>query len=73
MSRPRVVGIGELLWDLLPDGKALGGAPANFVYVSHVLGADTRVVTCVGRDADGDEAFAASPAGGTVDRILPAQ
>jgi fructokinase len=52
-----VVGIGELLWDLLPDGKALGGAPANFVYVSHVLGADTRVVTCVGRDADGDEAL----------------
>lgn len=57
MSRPIVVGIGELLWDLLPDGKVLGGAPANFAYVSHVLGADARVVTCAGRDEDGDEAL----------------
>jgi fructokinase len=57
MKRPVVVGIGELLWDVLPDGKTLGGAPANFAYVSHVLGADARVVTCVGRDKDGDEAL----------------
>ena len=57
MSRPTVVGIGELLWDLLPDGKLLGGAPANFAYISHLLAADVRVVTSVGRDADGDEAL----------------
>ena len=55
MSRPIVVGIGELLWDLLPDGKVLGGAPANFAYISHVLGADARLVTSVGRDAAGGE------------------
>ena len=57
MSRSLVVGIGELLWDLLPDGKVLGGAPANFAYISHVLGADTRLVTSVGRDGDGGEAL----------------
>lgn len=57
MKRPIVVGIGELLWDLLPDGRVLGGAPANFVYISHLLGADAHVVTCVGRDAEGDEAL----------------
>lgn len=57
MSRPIVVGIGELLWDLLPDGKVLGGAPANFAYISHLLGGDARVVTSVGRDADGDDAL----------------
>jgi fructokinase len=57
MQRPIVVGIGELLWDLLPDGKVLGGAPANFAYISHVLRADARLVTGVGRDANGDEAL----------------
>jgi len=31
-SVPIVVGLGEVLWDLLPDGKKLGGAPANFAY-----------------------------------------
>ena len=30
MSKKVIVGIGEILWDLLPGGKALGGAPANF-------------------------------------------
>jgi len=32
VSQPLVVGIGEILWDLLPDGKQMGGAPANFAY-----------------------------------------
>lgn len=57
MQRPIVVGIGELLWDLLPDGKVLGGAPANFSFICHVLGAESRLVTCVGQDADGEEAL----------------
>lgn len=52
--RPRVVGIGELLWDLLPGGRQLGGAPANFACHAHALGADAGVVSRVGRDADGD-------------------
>ena len=34
----RIVGLGELLWDLLPAGKQLGGAPANFAYITTLLG-----------------------------------
>ena len=33
-----VVGLGEVLWDMLPDGKQLGGAPANFAYMTSLLG-----------------------------------
>lgn len=51
----KVVGIGEVLWDLLPSGAQLGGAPANFVYHAHTLGADASVVTRVGNDQYGDE------------------
>jgi fructokinase len=54
----RVVGIGELLWDLLPTGRKLGGAPANFTYHAHVLGADACLISRVGNDSDGDGALA---------------
>ncbi|MGH7975458.1 MAG: carbohydrate kinase family protein [Limisphaerales bacterium] len=46
----KVIGIGEVLWDLLPSGPQLGGAPANFAYHAHALGAQSRVVTRVGHD-----------------------
>lgn len=45
-----VVGIGEVLWDLLPGGPQLGGAPANFACHAHALGASASVVTRVGDD-----------------------
>jgi fructokinase len=51
-----IVGIGELLWDLLPSGPRLGGAPANFAYIASVLGASSAVVSCVGNDDLGREA-----------------
>lgn len=51
----RVVGIGEALWDLLPDGAKLGGAPANFAYHAGALGAESRTVSRVGNDALGRE------------------
>jgi fructokinase len=55
-NRPLVfVGIGEVLWDLLPGGRQFGGAPANFAYHAKALGADAQVVSCVGRDDLGDE------------------
>ncbi len=54
---PLVVGLGELIWDLLPAGKRLGGAPSNFAYVSRLLGAEAAVATRVGRDALGREAL----------------
>ena len=39
-SKPVVVGIGELLWDVFPDVKKAGGAPINFVYHATQLGAE---------------------------------
>lgn len=55
IRRHTVVGIGEILWDCLPGGKQLGGAPANFVYHAAALGAAGGVVSCVGNDALGRE------------------
>src|SRR3954470_14735499 len=51
----RIVGIGEVLWDLLPAGKQLGGAPANFVCHAHALGANARLISRVGDDSAGRE------------------
>ena len=50
-----IVGIGEILWDMLPSGKALGGAPANFAYHAGRLGAEGWAVSAVGDDALGHE------------------
>jgi len=51
----KVVGMGEILWDLLPGGKQLGGAPANFAYHARLLGANGYVVSAVGNDPLGNE------------------
>lgn len=50
-----VVGIGEALWDVLPEGKKLGGAPANFAYNVSQFGLESRVVSAVGDDKLGNE------------------
>jgi fructokinase len=52
-----VVGIGELLWDLLPSGKQLGGAPANFAYITNLLGDNAIPASRIGRGPLGDEAL----------------
>jgi fructokinase len=52
-----IVGVGELLWDLLPSGKQLGGAPANFAYITKLLGDTGIPASRVGRDSLGDEAL----------------
>ncbi len=54
MGHP-ILAVGEVLWDLLPSGKQLGGAPANFTYHCGSLGADARLVTRVGDDDLGRE------------------
>ena len=59
MNKPIVVGMGEALWDVLPDGKKIGGAPANFAFHAGQAGMDSRVVSAVGTDALGEEALAA--------------
>lgn len=50
-----VIGVGEVLWDLLPSGAQLGGAPTNFAWHAHQLGAKAQVVSRVGKDEFGDE------------------
>lgn len=49
------VGIGEMLWNLLPEGKKLGGAPANFACHVSQFGFDSRIVSAVGHDPLGLE------------------
>ena len=53
-----IVGLGEILWDMLPSGKALGGAPANFAYHAGRLGGEGWAVSAVGDDALGREILA---------------
>ncbi|MDE6269719.1 MAG: carbohydrate kinase [Muribaculaceae bacterium] len=50
-----VVGMGEALWDILPEGKKIGGAPANFAYHVSQFGLPSCVVSAVGKDALGNE------------------
>ena len=50
-----VIGIGEALWDVLPEGKKLGGAPANFAYHARQFGLEGIAVSAIGHDALGEE------------------
>jgi fructokinase len=57
MTKPAImIGLGEILWDLLPSGKVLGGAPANFAYMTSLLGDRGIVASRVGNDELGREA-----------------
>jgi fructokinase len=51
-----VVGLGEVLWDMLPKGKQLGGAPANFAYMTGLLGDHAIVASRIGKDRLGNAA-----------------
>lgn len=53
-----VVGMGEALWDILPEGKKIGGAPANFAYHVSQFGLPSCVVSAVGDDTLGHEIIA---------------
>src|ERR1700694_6282960 len=50
-----VIGVGEVLWDLVLTEPQFGGAPANFAYHAHALGAQAQVITSVGKDDYGRE------------------
>lgn len=54
-KRKLIVGLGELLWDLLPEGKQLGGAPANFAVMSARLGNHGVIASSIGHDSLGNE------------------
>jgi fructokinase len=57
MIKPKIIGIGELVWDMLPGGKQLGGAPVNFAYWCNRLGAEGYPSSAVGNDELGREAI----------------
>jgi fructokinase len=54
-----IVAVGEVLWDILPSGAVLGGAPANFIYRSFSLGREAYLVSALGNDKYGNEALIA--------------
>lgn len=58
MNSDKIVGIGEALWDMLPEGKKIGGAPANFAYHVSQFGLESYVVSAVGDDELGHEIVA---------------
>ena len=51
----KIVSIGEVLWDMLPTGRKVGGAPANFAFHAMQLGADVRILSRIGNDELGQE------------------
>lgn len=51
----KIVGIGEILWDVFPQGKVLGGAPANFAYHVSQFGLEGVAVSAIGNDSLGRE------------------
>ena len=53
MKRPTILSLGEVLWDLFPDGERFGGAPANFACHAAVQGADVTMLSAVGDDQHG--------------------
>ena len=55
MDKKFVIGIGEALWDMLPEGKKLGGAPANFAYHASQFGHEAIAVSAIGQDQLGEE------------------
>lgn len=57
MSRPMILSLGEVLWDLFPEGACFGGAPANFACHAAALGADVAMLSAIGDDSRGREAL----------------
>jgi fructokinase len=55
--KKRVVGLGEVLWDVLPDRTCLGGAPANFAYITTLMGDQGIIASRVGEDSRGLDAL----------------
>lgn len=55
IMRNTIIGIGEALWDVLPEGKKIGGAPANFAYIVSQFGLRSVAVSALGNDVLGKE------------------
>jgi len=70
MPAAQIVGLGEVLWDILPAGRQIGGAPFNFVFHCHQLGHSAVMVSRVGADELGREARAQVRALGLTDDLI---
>ena len=57
LDKKYIVGLGEILFDVLPSGSQLGGAPANFAYHAGQHGLHSVAVSAVGKDALGEAAL----------------
>ena len=64
MKQPKIIGIGEIVWDMLPAGKQLGGAPVNFAFFAKELGAEAYAISAVGDDELGNETLERASATG---------
>lgn len=63
---PAVLAIGEILWDVFPDDRRIGGAPANFVYYLAKMGESAALISRVGQDSLGVQALAACHSAGLI-------
>lgn len=73
MDDKLVIGLGEVLWDMLPEGKQIGGAPANFAYHVSQFGLQSCVISAVGDDELGEEIldnFAQKGLSSYIERVL---
>ncbi|MBI1387847.1 MAG: hypothetical protein GC154_05320 [bacterium] len=70
MTQKNIMAFGEILWDRLPSGKQLGGAPFNFVYRTKTLGHRGLMVSRLGEDELGDEARRKANELGMDDRLI---
>ncbi len=57
MNQPKIISLGEVLWDLFPKGERFGGAPVNFACHAAMSGADVTMVGAVGKDERGQDAI----------------
>lgn len=55
MTERIIISLGEIVWDVFPDEKKLGGAPLNFAYYAHQNGARSYIISALGTDSLGDE------------------
>ncbi len=57
-EKKKILGLGEILWDMLPGGKKLGGAVTNLIYFTNLLGSEGRIASAIGTDDLGKEILA---------------
>ena len=69
-QKPIVAGIGELLWDLLPTGKQMGGAPANFAFHAKQAGCESLIISAIGNDTNGEDLLQTLTNQGSATRLI---